>query len=135
MTMSAVETLHQVRHKPKRTFASLIPIGQWIRQYDRAQLRPDAIAGVTLAAFTIPEAMAYAGLAGLPPQAGLYAALIAPIAYLIFGTSRQLSVGPTSALSIMVASGLAVFAFADPAQYAAAAALTAILVAIICFVA
>ena len=131
--MSAVETLQQVRHKPKRTLASMIPIGQWIRQYDRAWLRPDAIAGVTLAAFTIPEAMAYAGLAGLPPQAGLYAALIAPIAYLILGTSRQLSVGPTSALSIMVASGLAVFAYADPAQYAVAAAMTAILVAIICF--
>ena len=79
--------------------------------------------------------MAYAGLAGLPPQAGMYAALIAPIAYLIFGTSRQLSVGPTSALSIMVASGLSIFAFADPAQYAAAAAMTAILVAVICFIA
>ena len=131
--MSAIEALQQVRHKPQRTFASVIPIGQWIRQYDRAWLRPDVIAGVTLAAFTIPEAMAYAGLAGLPPQAGMYAALIAPIAYLIFGTSRQLSVGPTSALSIMVASGLSVIAFADPAQYAAAAAMTAILVAIICF--
>ena len=131
--MSAVETLQQVRHKPKRTWSSMVPIGRWIRQYDRAWLRPDVIAGVTLAAFTIPEAMAYAGLAGLPPQAGLYAALIAPIAYLIFGTSRQLSLGPTSALSIMVASGLAVFTFADPAQYAAAAAMTAMLVAIICF--
>ena len=131
--MSAVETLQQIRHKPKRTFASLMPIGRWIRQYDRTWLRPDVIAGVTLAAFTIPEAMAYAGLAGLPPQAGLYAALIAPIAYLVFGTSRQLSVGPTSALSIMVASGLAVFAYADPAQYAVAAAMTAILVAILCF--
>ena len=133
--MSAVETLQQVRHKPKRTWSSMVPIGRWIRQYDRAGLRPDVLAGVTVAAFTIPEAMAYAGLAGLPPQAGMYAALIAPIAYLIFGTSRQLSVGPTSALSIMVASGLSVFAFADPAQYAAAAAMTAILVAIICFIA
>jgi sulfate permease, SulP family len=133
--MGAVETLQQVRHKPKRTWSSVIPIGQWARGYDRAWLRPDVIAGVTLAAFTIPEAMAYAGLAGLPPQAGLYAALIAPIAYLIFGTSRQLSLGPTSALSIMVASGLSVIAFADPSQYAAAAAVTAILVAIICFIA
>jgi len=68
--MNAVETLQRVRHKPKRTFASIIPIGQWIRQYDRAWLRPDVIAGVTVAAFTIPEAMAYAGLAGLPPQVG-----------------------------------------------------------------
>jgi sulfate permease, SulP family len=133
--MNAVETLQQVRHKPQRTLAAVIPISRWIRQYNRAQLRPDVIAGVTLAAFTIPEAMAYAGLAGLPPQAGMYAALIAPIAYLIFGTSRQLSVGPTSALSIMVASGLSVIAFADPAQYATAAAMTAILVAIICFIA
>jgi SulP family sulfate permease len=73
--MSAVETLQQVRHKPRRTLSSVVPIRQWIRQYDRAGLRPDVLAGVTFAAFTIPEAMAYAGLAGLPPQAGLYAAL------------------------------------------------------------
>ena len=86
--------------QPLRKMAAYLPILNWLPTYNRAWLRPDLVAGVTLAAFTIPESMAYADLAGLPPQYGLYASLAAPILYLLFGTSRQLVIGPTSAVSI-----------------------------------
>ncbi|HIH27628.1 MAG TPA: hypothetical protein HA256_06610, partial [Methanoregulaceae archaeon] len=67
------------------------PIVSWLPVYSRDLLRYDVIAGITLAAFAIPELIAYAQLAGLPPQYGLYAGIMAPIAYLLFGTIRQLS--------------------------------------------
>src|SRR3954468_17822970 len=73
-----------------------LPIISWLPSYKRAWLSVDMLAAVTLAAFAVPESMAYAGLAGLPPQAGLYACMAAPILYALFGTSRQLAVGPTS---------------------------------------
>jgi MFS superfamily sulfate permease-like transporter len=68
------------------------------------------MAGITFAAFTIPEDLAYASLAGLPPEMGLYATLMATFVYFLTGTSRQLSVGPTSSLSMLIVavlSGLA----------------------------
>jgi high affinity sulfate transporter 1 len=79
--------------------------------------------------------MAYASLAGLPPQAGLYAAFLASIIYVIFGTSRQLAIGPTSAISILVAGTLSLLIVDSPEQYWAFAAMTAILVGIIALVA
>jgi high affinity sulfate transporter 1 len=103
-----------------------VPILTWGRSYDSKWLQPDVLAGVTVAAFSVPENMAYASLAGLPPQYGMYASLIALIAYAVFGTSRQLSVGVTSALSIMVAGTLGGMAFADPDEYIAAAGFVAI---------
>jgi high affinity sulfate transporter 1 len=115
--------------------AAYLPILNWLPTYNRAWLRPDLVAGVTLAAFTIPESMAYADLAGLPPQYGLYASLAAPILYLFFGTSRQLVIGPTSAVSILVASGVGLVAAGAPEQYAALAAILAIEVAVIAFIA
>lgn len=111
------------------------PIANWLPAYEKQWLRPDLIAGTTLAAFTIPEAIAYADLAGMPPQAGLYACIAAPLLYMLFGTSRQLVVGPTSAVSILVASALGSLTVDSPAQYAALAALTAILVGFISFLA
>jgi len=107
----------------------------WLTSYKLSCFSADLLAGMTLAAFTLPEAMAYAGLAGLRPQAGLYAGILGSLAYFISGTSRQLTVGPTSALSILLASGLASLAVHDPGQYAAMAAMTAILVAALCFAA
>jgi len=107
---------------------------EWLVRYKMSMLPADLLAGMTLAAFTLPEAMAYAGLAGLPLEAGLYAGIFASIAYFILGTSRHLTVGPTSALSILLASGLASFGLTDPAQYASMAAITAIMVAVICFI-
>jgi MFS superfamily sulfate permease-like transporter len=82
-----------------------LPITSWLPTYPRDWLGPDLVSGITLAAFCVPVAMAYASPAGLPPQAGLYASILAPIAYVLFGTSRQLAIGPTSSISILVAFG------------------------------
>jgi MFS superfamily sulfate permease-like transporter len=80
--------------QPKRSLgiARYIPILSRLPRYDRGQLRPDWIVAVTIASFSVPVSMAYAGLPGLPPQAGLCAGMTAPIAYALFGTSRQLGV-------------------------------------------
>jgi high affinity sulfate transporter 1 len=115
-------------------FGRFLPILNWLPNYERAWLRPDVMAGLTIAAFTVPEAIAYAELAGLPPQAGLYASIAPPLLYMIFGTSRQLVVGPTSAVSVLVASGLAALTISSPEHYAALAAATAILVGLIALV-
>jgi len=85
------------------------------------------MAGLTVAAFAVPEDMAYASLAGLAPQHGLYASLISMLVYACVGTSRQLSYGVTSALSIMVAGSLGAMAFSSPDQYLAAAGFVAVM--------
>ena len=109
-----------------RRISSVIPFLSWIRTYDRGNwLRPDVLAGVTVAAFSVPESMAYAGLAGLSPEHGLYASMIALLVYMFFGTSRQMSVGTTSALAIMVAGTLGALSL-KPDEYLAAAQLTAV---------
>lgn len=93
-------------------------------------LRADAIAGLSLAAFAIPESIAYATLAGLPPVAGLYCYLVGGIAYALFGTSRQVAVGPTSAIALLIASSLMPLANGDLARYALLASATASLVGV-----
>jgi len=96
--------------KPKRTLVSFFPIVGWLPKYQSAWLRPDLIAALTVWALVVPEAMAYAGIAGVPPEYGLYAAPLALLGYAIFGTSRHLNVGPSStvaALSFSVVVGLA----------------------------
>ncbi len=99
--------------KTHRGVASFVPFLGWIRTYDTGKwLRPDLLAGVTVAAFSVPESMAYAGLAGLSPEHGLYASMIALLVYMFFGTSRQMSVGTTSALAIMVAGTLGALSLA-----------------------
>jgi high affinity sulfate transporter 1 len=116
--------------------SKVIPILGWIRTYDRSRLlRPDVLAGLTVAAFSVPESMAYAGLAGLTPEHGLYASMVALLVYAFFGTSRHMSVGTTSALAIMVAGTLGSIAFADADDYLAAAQLTAIFAGVIAVVA
>lgn len=112
-----------------------LPILSWAPHYQGKWLGADVLAGVTVAAFCIPESMAYAGLAGLPPQAGLYASLLAVFAYVLFGTSRQAAIGPTSALAILVATGLAGVVSHDVVRYGEMAALLAILVGLIAVVA
>ncbi|MFC1833629.1 SulP family inorganic anion transporter [Thermodesulfobacteriota bacterium] len=111
--------------------AHLLPILEWLPKYRKGWLRPDLMAGMTLAAFTIPEAIAYAELAGLPPQAGLYASMIPPMLYTLFGTSRHLVIGPTAAISVLMATELGSRSVHSPEQYAALAAFTAILVGLI----
>ena len=95
-----------------------IPITEWLPRYQRTNLRPDVIAGIALAGLLIPESMGYAGIAGLPPQAGLYATVLGLLAYAIFGTSRELAVSPTSASSAILAATVAPLAAADPQKFA-----------------
>ena len=89
----------------------------------------DAVAGLTLAAYAIPVSLAYATLAGLPPQAGIYGFLAGGVAYALFGSSRQLAMGPTSAISMLVGATIGGLAGGDAAHYADIAALTALVVA------
>jgi high affinity sulfate transporter 1 len=96
--------------KTKRSFKSFFPIVEWLPKYQGSWLRFDVIAALTVWALVVPEAMAYAGIAGMPPEYGLYAAPLALIGYAIFGTSKHLNVGPSStvaALSFGVVIGLA----------------------------
>lgn len=96
--------------KEKRTLKSYFPIVEWLPKYKASWLRFDVIAALTVWALVVPEAMAYAGIAGMPPEYGLYAAPLALLGYAIFGTSKHLNVGPSStvaALSFGVVIGLA----------------------------
>jgi sulfate permease, SulP family len=112
-----------------------LPAATWLRDYRAALLRADLVSGLTLAAYAIPVALAYAALAGLPPVYGVYCYLVAGPAYALFGSSRQLAIGPTSAISLLVGTTVATMAAGDPARYAAIAALTALVIAAIAFVA
>jgi SulP family sulfate permease len=89
-----------------RRSRNLVPIVGWIRSYDRRWLRGDLVAGVTVAALIVPKNLGYAGIAGVPLQNGLYAAAAGAILYAVFGTSRQLSVGPSSGLAAVAASAV-----------------------------
>src|SRR3954454_13275261 len=107
----------------------LLPIARWLPQYRPAWLRSDLVAGITLAAYAVPVSLAYAGLAGLPPQAGLYCYLLAGLGYAFFGSSRHLAVGPTSAISLLLGVTLTGLAAGDAARQTALAPLTALVVA------
>jgi SulP family sulfate permease len=96
------------RPGPARDRWRFIPMAGWIRSYDRAWLRGDLIAGVTVAALIVPKNLGYAGIAGIPLQNGLYAAAAGAILYAVFGTSRQISTGPSSGLAAVAASAVAV---------------------------
>src|SRR5689334_24568342 len=114
------------------TWLSLVPPARWLAQYRTAWLRTDAVAGVTLAAYAIPVALAYAGLAGLPPQVGIYGYLLGGLGYALFGSSRQLAIGPTSAISLMVGGTVAEMAGRDAALYGQIATLAGLVVAALC---
>ncbi len=111
---------------------SIFPILEWGPSYDRrSDLRGDLAAGLTVGAMLVPQAMAYALLAGLPPEIGLYAATIPVIVYALFGTSRQLAVGPVAIVSLLTASALAPLVEEGTAGYLSAAALLALLVGVV----
>jgi len=107
------------------------PVG-WLRGYRVAFLPSDFIAGITLAAYAIPVSLAYAGLAGLPPQVGVYGYLLGGLGYALLGSSRQLAIGPTSAISLMIAGTVGAMANGDAERYAQIASLTAFTVAALC---
>src|SRR6516225_6522732 len=98
---------------------SFLPITAWLPQYQPPWLRFDIIAGITLAAYAVPVSLAYAELAGLPPEMGLYCYLLAGLGYAIFGTSRHLAVGPTSAISLVIGVTLAGMSGDDVGRQAA----------------
>src|SRR5437773_12542868 len=97
--------------------SSTLPIVRWLPQYQRSWLRPDMVAGLTLAAYAVPVSVAYASLAGLPPQAGLYCYLVGVMVYVSFGTCRPLSIGPTSATSVLIWSALGTLVWGDAQRH------------------
>src|SRR5215475_9777548 len=90
-----------------RALADFIPIVSWLRTYPKEWWRPDVIAGLTAAAVVIPKAMAYATIAGLPLQVGLYTVFVPMVVYAVLGTSRPLSVSTTTTIAILTAAELA----------------------------
>ncbi len=98
-----------------------LPILQWGRSYDKAALFSDVMAALIVTIMLIPQSLAYALLAGLPPEAGLYASILPIMLYAVFGTSRTLAVGPVAVVSLMTAATLGNVASAGSADYASAA--------------
>jgi sulfate permease, SulP family len=105
-----------------------------LRGYQRSWLRGDLLAGVTVAAYMVPQVMAYAEVAGLPPIAGLWAAVAPLVAYAILGSSRQLSVGPESSTALITATAVGVLVAGDQQNYAGTAAALALAVGAICLI-
>jgi high affinity sulfate transporter 1 len=108
------------------------PPGRWLSEYRPSWLPGDIVAGITLAAYAIPVSLAYSGLAGLPAQAGIYGYLLGGLGYALLGSSRQLAIGPTSAISLMIAGTVGAMAEGDAQRYAQIASLTAFTVAMLC---
>ncbi|MEU0398453.1 sulfate permease [Streptomyces sp. NPDC006208] len=106
-----------------------------LASYERSWLRGDLLAGVTVAAYLVPQVMAYATVAGLPPVAGLWAILPALVLYALLGSSRLLSVGPESTTALMTATVVGPLAAGDPGRYAVLAAALAVAVGLLCLVA
>ena len=141
-TKEAVVAASTQTTRPQARFARFIPILSWLPHYDRAWLTVDVIAGLTLWGLVVPEAMAYAGIAGLPPQAGLYTLLAALLVYALLGTSRHLVVQATSATAALLASSVAAALVAtaaanasDPATYQAYASAFVLVVGLVFLVA
>jgi len=110
-----------------------IPSLQWIKTYNKSMLKGDLSAGLTVGVMLIPQGMAYAMLAGLPPIYGLYASIIPLIVYAVLGTSRQLAVGPVAMVSLLIAAGVGSMAALGSEQYIQLAILLALMVGIIQF--
>jgi MFS superfamily sulfate permease-like transporter len=105
----------------------------WLRHYSGSQLKADILAGLTVALVLIPQSMAYAELAGLPPYYGLYASFLPPIVAALFGSSRQLATGPVAVVSLLTSTALEPLATAGSQEYIAYAILLALLVGVFQF--
>ncbi len=110
-----------------------IPILDWLPNYKKSFLKGDVIAGITVAIILIPQGIAYALIAGLPPIYGLYTALLPQIIYAVFGTARQVAIGPVAMDSLIVATGVSTLALAGSESYVAIAILLALVVGVIQF--
>ncbi|MCH8524829.1 MAG: sodium-independent anion transporter, partial [Balneolales bacterium] len=112
---------------------SVFPLASDLRTYNGEKLRGDLTAGITVAIMLIPQGMAYAVLAGLPPVYGLYASLLPIILYALLGTSRQLAVGPVAMVSLLVLTGVSQFAEPGSERFIQLAILTALGVGLVQF--
>ncbi len=113
------------------TWQRLVPALSWMGRYERADLKHDLVAGLTTAVMLVPQGMAYALLAGLPPIVGLYASVIPLVLYALFGSSRQLAVGPVAMVSLLVLGGVSALEPSSTAQFVAYAVLLALMVGVI----
>lgn len=111
----------------------IIPILEWLPNYKSSLFKGDLIAGITVGIVLIPQGIAYALIAGLPPIYGLYCALLPQILYAIFGSSRQVAIGPVAMDSLIVATGVSTLALAGSESYISIAILLALLVGVIQF--
>src|SRR5215475_12864209 len=124
-----------IKGKAEAGWLSRVLAAHWLAHYRASWLPGDVVAGVTLAAYAIPVSLAYAGLAGLPPQVGVYGYLLGGLGYALLGSSRQLAIGPTSAISLMIAGTVGGMAGGDVQRYAQIASLVAFTVAGLCLIA
>ena len=108
---------------------------RWVREYRAAWLRPDLVAGLTLAAYLLPAGIGNASLAGLPPEAGLYACLFSGLVFWIFCSSKHTVITTTSPLSLLIGASLGALSAGDPERLAALAACVALMIAAIAFAA
>ena len=133
----AINSLNSVSplHSTKRSaLTQYLPFLDWLVHYRRDDLVGDLLAGLIVTIMLVPQGMAYALLAGLPPQVGLYASIVPLVIYGLLGTSRTLAVGPVAIVSLLVASGISPLAAQGSAEYIQLALTLAFLVAIIQFV-
>jgi SulP family sulfate permease len=114
-----------------RPQARALPVFQWLSEYRRTWVRPDLVAGLTLAAYLLPAGIGDASLAGLPPEAGLYACLFSGLVFWLFCSSKHTVITVTSALSLLIGASIGELSAGDPARHAALAASTALLVGLI----
>ncbi|WP_026776489.1 SulP family inorganic anion transporter [Polaribacter sp. Hel_I_88] len=112
----------------------VIPILEWLPNYNKTLFKGDLVAGITVGIILIPQGIAYALIAGLPPIYGLYCALVPQIMYAIFGSSRQVAIGPVAMDSLIVATGVSTLALAGSESYISIAILLALLVGSIQFI-
>ncbi len=106
---------------------AIVPAAGWAGSYRRAFLRQDLSAGLTVAVLLIPQSMAYAALAGMPPEAGLYSAIVSLLVYALLGSSSFISVGPVAIDSLLIAAAVGPLAQGDTSRYVAAAGLLAVM--------
>ena len=112
----------------------IIPILEWLPNYNRSLFKGDLVAGITVGIVLIPQGIAYALIAGLPPIYGLYCALVPQLMYAIFGSSRQVAIGPVAMDSLIVATGVSTLALAGSDSYISIAILLALMVGAIQFI-
>ena len=109
------------------SFKKYLPIFEWLPSYGKPDAVKDLVAAAIVTMMLVPQSLAYAMLAGLPPHIGLYASILPLVAYAIFGTSRTLAVGPVAVVSLMTAAALGKVAVAGSPEYLAAAVILALM--------